>query len=395
MATATLADVRPARPAAPLRLAVFPDYAEEDWPSMDLCAEMLLNALPAAAGAGLLATRLCPPLRRRAGRLPLLGRRRAFNADRLLNRLWDYPRFARRRAAEFDLFHVCDHSYAQLVHALPAGRVGVYCHDLDTFRCLLEPARDPRPRWFRWVARRVLRGLQRAAVVFHSTQEVRREILGHGLIDPDRLVQAPLGVPPEYTPQAEPDGTAARLLAPLGGAPYVLHVGSCIPRKRIDVLLRVFAAARAELPGLWLVKVGGPWAAEHRRLLEELKVGPAVLQVCGLARRTIADLYRRAALVLLPSAAEGFGLPLIEALACGAAVVATDLPVFREVGGEAVVYCPLGDVAAWAGTVSALLDDPSRAPALPLRLARARRYSWDSHARIIAGAYLKLADGGR
>jgi glycosyltransferase involved in cell wall biosynthesis len=358
---------------------------------MDLCAEMLLGALPGAASEGLQATRLCPPFRRRAGRLPLVGRR-AFNADRLLNRLWDYPRFVRRRAAEFDLFHVCDHSYAQLVHALPAGRVGVYCHDLDTFRCLLEPGRDPRPRWFRWMARRVLRGMQRAAVVFHSSQEVRREILRHGLIDPGRLVQAPLGVPPEYTPQAEPDAAAARLLAPLGGAPFLLHVGSCIPRKRIDILLRVLAAARAAAPGLRLVKVGGPWAAEHLRLLEELGVGPAVLAVSGLGRRTVAELYRRAALVLLPSAAEGFGLPLIEALACGAAVVATDLPVLREVGGEAVAYCPLGDVAAWAATVCTLLADPHRAPALPLRLAQARRYSWDSHARAIAGAYLKLAD---
>jgi glycosyltransferase involved in cell wall biosynthesis len=389
MTTAIHPDRQPVAPT-PLRLAVLPDYPEEGWPSMDLCAEMLLRALPGACGGGLRATRLCPAFRRRASRVPRLGRR-AFNADRLLNRLWDYPRFVRRRAPAFDLFHVCDHSYAQLVHALPRGRAGVYCHDLDTFRCLLEPKRDPRPRWFRWVARRVLSGLQRAAVVFHSTLAVRREILRHGLIDPGRLVQAPLGVPPEFT--AEEDGCG--LPPPLDGAPFLLHVGSCIPRKRVDVLLRVFAAVRAGRPDLKLVKVGGPWAPEHRDLLDRLALGPAVVQLSGLERRALAALYRRAALVLLPSEAEGFGLPLLEALACGAAVAATDLPVLREVGGDAAVYCPLADVPAWAHTVRTLLDDPDRAPPRAVRLARAARYSWESHARAIADAYLRLAHGGR
>jgi glycosyltransferase involved in cell wall biosynthesis len=369
---------------------------------MDLCAEMLLHALPGACGGALRATRLCPAFRRRAGRVPLLGRRRAFNADRLLNRMWDYPRFLRRSAADYDLFHICDHSYAQLAHALPAGRAGVYCHDLDTFRCLLEPARDPRPRWFRWMTRRALSGLQRAAVVFHSTLTVRREILRHGLIDAERLVAAPYGVPPEYTPEPSMQEDAVRLLGPLGKAPFVLHVGSCIPRKRIDILLRVFAAARARRPDLSLVQVGGTWADGHRHLLDQLDIAPAVLQVGGLpcatspgARRTLAALYRAAALVLLPSEAEGFGLPLAEALACGAVVVATDLPVLREVGGEAAVYCSLGDVLAWAETVCALLDEPGRAPPPVVRLARARRYSWDSHARTVAAAYLKLAQEGR
>ena len=77
-------------------------------------------------------------------------------------------------AGDFDLFHVVDHTYAQLVHALPADRTGVYCHDLDAFRCLLEPAADPRPRWFRALARRILTGMQKAAVVFHNSAPDRR-----------------------------------------------------------------------------------------------------------------------------------------------------------------------------------------------------------------------------
>src|SRR5258707_1038665 len=118
-------------------LAVLTDFPEEGWPSMDLCGDMLLAHLPRSGPLGIQPARLCPPFRRLATRLPALGRRNAsFNADRLLNRFVLSPRYARRSAPRFDLFHVADHTYAQLVHALPTGRTGVYCHDLDAFRCL-------------------------------------------------------------------------------------------------------------------------------------------------------------------------------------------------------------------------------------------------------------------
>ena len=86
-------------------------------------------------------------------------RRQLLNADRLVNRLWTYPRHLRRWRSHFDVFHIVDHSYAQLVHALPPGRTGVFCHDLDAFRCLLEPGQERRPLWFRVLARHVLAGL--------------------------------------------------------------------------------------------------------------------------------------------------------------------------------------------------------------------------------------------
>src|SRR5262249_46580552 len=119
------------------RLAILADYPEEGWPSMDLFAEVLLRQ--GAAAGPLRVERVCPPFRRRFTRLPVLGRRGiAFNADRLLNRFCDYPRQMRRQRSAFDFFHLCDHSYAQLLHELPPDRTGVFCHDLDTFRCLLE-----------------------------------------------------------------------------------------------------------------------------------------------------------------------------------------------------------------------------------------------------------------
>jgi glycosyltransferase involved in cell wall biosynthesis len=358
---------------------------------MDLAAEMLHHAVKAGHAAELRAERVCPLFRRRAGRLPVVGRgRAAVNADRLANRLWDYPRHLRRRRDEFDLFHVVDHSYAQLVHDLPAGRTGVYCHDLDTFRCLLVPEREPRSRWFRAVARRALRGLQKAAVVFHSSLDTRRQIERHGLIDPQRLVHAPYGVSPDFTPGAPEHDALPAAVAALRGAPFLLHVGSCSARKRVDVLLNVFSGVRRRLPGLRLVKVGADWSGDQCQQIGRLGLAGQIVPLYGLDRREVAALYRAAAVVLLPSDAEGFGLPVIEALACGSVVVASDLPALREAGGEAAVYRPVGDAAAWAETVGRLLADPGTAPARAVRLAQASRFSWANHARIIVESYRRL-----
>lgn len=373
----------------PLRLAVMPDFPAEGWPSMDLCADLLLAHLPPSVRA----ERVCPPFRRVATRLPVVGKKNAaFNADRLLNRFVNFPTFARRRRGRFDAFHVVDHTYAQLVHSLPADRTGVYCHDLDAFRCLMEPARNPRPWWFRRLAHRILSGLRRAAVVFHSTRAVREELLAWGLVEPRKLVYAPYGVSEEFTP------VGADLSLPwldgLTGSPWVLHVGSCIPRKRIDVLFDVMAAVRGVMPELKLVKVGGEWSADQKLQLDRLGLSRAVVHVTNLSRPELAEVYRRAAVVLVPSEAEGFGLPVIEALACGSAVIASDLPVLREVGGDVVTYRPVGAVTEWAEAVVNQLGGPGIPACDPIaRLAWVGRYSWATHAGTVAATYERILRG--
>jgi len=375
-----------------LRLAVLCDFLEEGWPSMDLAAASLVEALDRRGGP-LTAHRFVPSYARTLARIPGIGRSRyALNVDRLANRLFRYPRELKGIVGQFDLFHVADHSYAHLVHHLPAARTGVYCHDLDAFRCLLQPALEPRPRWFRAIARRALSGLQRAALVFHSTWSVREQIKSFGIVEPDRLVLAPLGVSPEFGPDPEPGET---LPGGLKGASYLLHVGSCIPRKRIDVLLESFALARSRAPTIRLVQIGGRWTSEQKALMNGLGIADAVLQMRNVERSVLARLYRGAAIVLQPSEAEGFGIPVVEALACGSVVIASDIPALREVGGNAVLIRPVGDARAWAQVIEDLLLDPGRAPSRAARLAQARRFSWDTHADAISQAYLRISSTQR
>lgn len=395
-----------ALPGAAPRVAVVCDLLEERWPSMDLVADMLLRTLGEMESPGVAAVRVRPAMRRRFTREPAPGggadayeRRLRVNLDRGLNRFWDYPRLLRRRRREFDVFHVVDHAYGQLVHRLPPERTVVTCHDLHTFQCLLEPGRAPRSALFRAMTGYVLRGLGRAGRVVFDTAAVRDEAVARGLVKPERASVAHLGVDPACSPRpdAAADRAAAALLGPAHtDAPEVLHVGGTFARKRIDLLLRIFAEVRRAAPGARLVRVGGPFTEEQARLAEELGVADAVAVLPFLDKAVLAAVYRRAALVVLPSEEEGFGLPVIEAMTCGTPVVASDLPVLREVGGAAATFVATGDVAAWGATVARQLAEPARDPERwearrAASAAQAARFTWQEYARSMVKVYREVA----
>ncbi|WP_016951908.1 glycosyltransferase [Anabaena sp. PCC 7108] len=379
----------------PMRLAVIRDYSEENWHSMDLCAQMLIKQLQTDYNTSIQSIEVLPKFKSRCQQIPWIGKQHfAYNADRLLNRFWDYPQYLKPKVTDFDFYHIADHSYAHLAHVLPPERTGVYCHDLDAFRSLLDPEREPRPAWYQAMSQRILDGLQSCAIVFYSTAEVRKQIEHYQLVKPSRLISAPLGIASEFSINTEKvsNSNQERLeIAKIGTAPFLLHVGSCIPRKRIDILLEVFARVKVTHPELQLVKVSGEWTQSQQEQIAQLNISKSIIHLHGLQRSTIAALYQRASAVLLTSEAEGFGLPVIEALACGAIVVASDIPVLREVGGQGVIYCPTGDVSAWVEKIVQLLSNPTSAPVINIRLNQAQRYSWSNHAQIIAQSYIKLA----
>ena len=364
----------------PLKVAIIADLLEESWPSMDLVADMLVEHLRADYRGQVEPTLIRPPLRARASRLPLAGALPpALTIDRFANRLWDYPRATREASSRFDLFHIVDHSYAHLVHTLPAERTLVTCHDLDTFRSVLEPEQEPRPALFRAMTRRILAGLRAAGHVACDTEATRDALVARAGVDPART-------------SVGAERSASELLARAGagrrrrgGAPArprepddeLLHVGSTIARKRIDVLLTSSRRSGKQRPDVRLVRVGGPFTAEQRRLARELGIEDAIVVLPFLDRSTLAAVYRRCALVLLPSEREGFGLPVLEALACGTPIVASDIDALREVGGTAVDYCPPEDIDAWTSAVVRVLaerrDDPAAVARAPDGGDRARR----------------------
>ena len=370
---------------------------------MDRFAAMLIDQLAVNHAGAFEASSACPPYVRRFtratnGRLPA-------NADRFLNRFWDYPRHLQRVGAGYDLFHVVDHSYAHLVNALPAGRAVVTCHDVDAFRSLVTPGEERRSGAFRFATGRILAGLRRAAMVTCVTAATRRELVTRGLIREERTVVTPPGVSDVF--RRDPDTQTDREVAALlggppdnGGAVNLLHVGSTIPRKRIDVLLRVCGALRASHSQLRLLRVGGPMTTEQRAIAREAGVADRVVEIDAVDDAVLAALYRRAALVLQPSEREGFGLPLAEAMAAGTPIVASDVDALREVGGDAVEYCAVGDVDGWTRTVDALLlercrDEARWAERRMRGRMRAQSFTWAAFAEKVVAVYESLLDSGR
>jgi glycosyltransferase involved in cell wall biosynthesis len=386
------------------RVGIICDLTEEHWPSMDLVGDMLSHYLGTEHSDEIAVEQLRPPMRRRLSRVPLPGAARAArNADRVFNRFIDYPRWLRRQADRFDLFHIVDHSYSQLINVLPPDRTIVTCHDLDTFRCLIEPSRDPRPRWFRSMAKKTLNGFRRAAHVIAVSHYTRAELLRQDWFQEDRISVIHSGVHPTFCQAPDPASELAvnRLF---GGGPsppfYLLHAGSTVPRKRIDVLLRVFAAIAPQFPELRLVKAGGRLTDSQRALAQSLGVRERVIAASDVNRDILAALYRNATLLLQTSEAEGFGLPVIEALACACPVLASDIPALREAGGSAAEYRPVGDVAAWSDSVARLLCERTLSPEgwvrrLNLGLRHAAQFSWSETARQTAAVYTGLRDAHR
>jgi glycosyltransferase involved in cell wall biosynthesis len=128
-------------------------------------------------------------------------------------------------------------------------------------------------------------------------------------------------------------------------------------------------------------------------LLKSLGLEGHVVTLPFLDTPQLAALYRRAAAVLVTSEREGFGLPVVEALACGTPVVATDLPVLREVGGGAVTYAALGDVPAWADAVLGVVQEgvDVRTVNRARALQQASRFRWDNYAAAMAAIYREVA----
>ncbi len=388
-----------------IRLGVVCDYLEERWPSMDLVPEMILRHLAERPDGEVIAERIRPPWSHLATKLPILGQLGlARNVDRVFNRYRNYPRQIRVnvRSGKFDLFHVTDHSYAQLLHTLPPDRTIVTCHDLDTFRCLLEPQAEPRPKWFKALAKRTLDGLKNAAAVACDSEATRSAILRHDLLPEDRLRVVYLSVHPECTPDLnlEADARIEALLGPLpdDDTPELLHVGSNIPRKRIDVLLKTFAGVKNEIPGARLIKVGGRFTPEQQALaeslgiIESIKIIPYFNPTSSLDRAALAAVYRRASLALQPSDAEGFGLPVAEAMACGTVVLASDLPVLREVGGDAAIYRPVGASEEWIEAAIAFLKEKREHSNNYINrransLAQSARFTWHAHVNLLMEMY--------
>ena len=234
----------------------------------------------------------------------------------------------------------------------------------------------------------------RLIVPSNATRDELVRVLG---TDPARIDVARHGV--DHRLFHRPDEVqVTRVTARLGlhGKPYVAFLGSLSPRKNAPALVSGWTAAVADMedPPALVLGGGGGWSEELDEAVARI---PSRLRLIRPGYLPFADLpgfLGGALVVAAPSRGEGFGLPVLEAMACGAPVLTTYRASLPEVGGNAVAYTePDGEAIAVA--LRALLDDPSRRSALAeAGYARSQEFTWEASASAHVASYKRAADQG-
>jgi glycosyltransferase involved in cell wall biosynthesis len=238
------------------------------------------------------------------------------------------------------------------------------------------------PRRKRMVVGALLRQSVAAASVVATVSEAsRRDISALLGVDAARTALLPGAAHPSCRPRPVDEVAAVRARHRLRR--YVLTVGTLEPRKNLLTLLDAWDRLGVDMD---LVVVGGRgW--HDRDLVRAIRTRGGAGRVRWLGyvpESELVALYAGAELFVYPSRLEGFGLPLLEAMACGAPVVASDVPALREVGGEAACFVPPGDAVALRQAMAQLLDDvAARSAASQRGLARAQRFSWARTAELL------------
>jgi glycosyltransferase involved in cell wall biosynthesis len=243
-------------------------------------------------------------------------------------------------------------------------------------------------RYFGWALRRAVRAARRVLCVSATTA---RDLAERLEVAPWRIDVTRLGT--DLRPAGEAEVAALRRRLGLDG-PYLLGLGTVEPRKDLPTLVQAFASLAGELPHrLVLAGLAGWGQGALAAAVAESGLADRVLLTGYLPEADKAALFTGADMFAYPSRYEGFGLPVLEAMACGTPVVTTTGGSLPEVAGDAALLVDPGDPDALAAAMAKLAGDPAARQAAAARgRARAATFTWDRCAAETAAAYRRALD---
>ena len=321
-------------------------------------------------------------LRVAATRAPASGRPGRIAQGLVREGFW-YPALAGRRARRrgADLLH-CPHPVPATGGGLP---LVMTLHDLLPLR---HP--DLFPRATRVHTRLSLRFARHARRLLTNSEHTRAEAIELLGLPPERVVATPFGIDPGFRPVEVPPGWLRKRFGL--ERRYVLAVGTLEPRKNLPATLRALALAADRAPDHDLVIVGsGGWGGSGP-IEDAARALPTAPILTGfVSDQELVRLYSGASCFVFPSLAEGFGFPPLEAMACGAPVVASDRPALPEMLGDAALLVDPTDPESIADAIISVLESEELAADLRRRgVDRSAGFTWERCAELTAAVYREV-----
>jgi glycosyltransferase involved in cell wall biosynthesis len=358
-------------------ILLVPDLRLEAWHSMDRYAAELARRLPEIAVA---------------------EEARTLGGPRYYARYVRYPRALRRYQPE--LVHIADHSYAHCLKSFPGAKSVVTVHDLYPVAVLEARQKSVRAavrdRLLRWVLDWAHRASRWIAGSAFAAAECRR-LLG---VPEGQMKVIPYGVAEAFFRRPTEVAIAARRQAWLSAARsrsnrhVILHVGTCAPRKNVEAATAALGVLRRRGVDACLVQIGGEFKGGHRAAMAAAGVEDVVVQERMVDEASLLSAYYAADVLVMPSTYEGFGLPVLEALAAGLPVVTSGAGGLREAGGDAAVVADGANPPALADALElVLLDTEVRSSLRERGIAHARTHTWERTAELTRVLYREALGG--
>jgi alpha-1,3-rhamnosyl/mannosyltransferase len=349
----------------PIRVGLARPLPAEEWLSIERYADAITSL---SDGTSLQVEPLplpCPPARTIVARY-----RQRYRA---------YPAALAGHCQGYDLVHVADQALGHLVDEIPHRPVVATCHDLLPF--IFEGHYTGHfERWFdQSLLRASLTAMTRATRIVTVSNFTASALQDRFDVDPAVVDVIPNIVDGCFAPLDNPRKVLRDRGLELPAGPRILSVGHARPYKNLELLISAMAAPA--LAECWLIRAGAPLTPEQRGLAVACGVDSRLVELGKLDSVALAALYSACQVLVQPSWAEGFGLPVAEAMACGLPIVASDGGALPEVTGDAGIIVPLdrvdpaGTALRFAQALERVLGEPATARALgECGIRRAGRY---------------------
>ncbi|MFN6571199.1 glycosyltransferase family 1 protein [Dendronalium sp. ChiSLP03b] len=305
-------------------------------------------------------------------------------------RYWRYPRMIEKQNA--DIFHIIDHSDGHLARWLKrkAQPKIVTCHDLIN---LFQPeniySRTPLPFVSMAAWKFAIRGMEKADRIISVSAHTAKDVINNLKIAKENITVVPDAIESIFRilpktvvePFRQQNGVSPETLC-------LLNVGSNHPRKNVFTILKVMKALKEQGLPVYFWKTGADFTPEQKIFIQTHDLQNFVAYLGKPDKEKLVQIYNAADVLIAPSLYEGFGMTILEAMACGTPVITSNVTSLPEVAGNAAILVEPLDVQAMVKAVCCLLEDSIyRQSLIEAGLARVKPFTWENTAEQIATVY--------